>query len=153
MTRVNRPDDLYRALDDILARLHRLETGDRLHLAATNAGTTKWKDASGTDQIIIGQESDGTYAVWVGTSLKIQATGPSAGQILGLVISAISGALAVSGLLSANGGLAVTGALSTSDHNASSNVPTVSPDGVKIFVQTTDPGAAANNGDIWINTT
>jgi hypothetical protein len=37
---------------------------------------------------------------------------------------------------------------------AGGNVPTTpSANGVKIWIQTTDPGASAANGDIWINTT
>lgn len=133
-------DTLPKLFDLINRRLEVLENTSPLGAASATAGTSRWKDASAADQIVIGLESDGTYAVWVGAALKIQATGPNAGQILGLV------ALSLSGPLSANGGI------STPDHNGSQNVPTA-PVGTKIFVQNSDPGAAANNGDIWINTT
>lgn len=121
------PDSLAKLLGQITRRLADLENTSPLAAGSSTAGTTRWKDGSAVDQVVIGLESDGSYGVWVG----------SGGQIK----------------LAAAGNLTITGALSIPDHNAFANVPTTAQNGVKIFIQTSDPGAAANNGDIWINTT
>lgn len=168
MPRVPKPDTEATWRKEVDRRLRNLESLGTLGAAACRAGVTQWQDASGAVQIQVGLDpTDNVYEIKVGTGgtqLKLVATGANAGQILGLVISSIAGALSVGGLLSANGGLAVTGTESVSgllsanggisapDHNGSQNVPTA-PAGTKIFVQTSDPGGAANNGDVWINTT
>lgn len=121
------PDKVSKMLVNLARRVATLENTSPLGAGSATAGTTRWKDASAVDQVIVGLESDGSYGVWVG----------SGGQIK----------------LAATGNLTITGALSIPDHNAFANVPTTAQNGVKIFIQTSDPGAAANNGDIWINTT
>lgn len=168
MPRVPLSETLAALVDDLDARLRRLEGTSTIATASTSGGTTRWKDTASPalDQIVIGQQSDGTYAIWVGTGgnqLKIVATGPNAGQILGLVISSIAGnlsiggSLTVSGATNANGGLSVSGGvanasagLSAPDHNGSTNVPTVNVNGTKIFTGTGDPAGAASEGDVWL---
>jgi len=114
------PDTLPKLLNAISRRLDDLENTSPLGASSATAGTSKWKDGSEVDQVVVGLQSDGSYGVWLG-----------------------SGGTAK---------LAASGTLSLPDHSAS-NVPTCSPNGVKIWVQATDPGGAAANGDIWINTT
>jgi len=133
------PDTLLKMLRELHRRVDDLEDTSPLAAGSATAGTTRWKDGNATDQIIVGLESDGTYAVWIG-AVKIQATGPNANSILGLV------ALTLSGLLTANGGISVP------DHNLSTNVPTLGGGtGAKVWVQSTDPGGAASNGDVWFD--
>lgn len=47
-------------------------------------------------------------------------------------------------------GRVAAGGLSTADHNSATNVPTLGGgNGAKVWVQSSDPGGAAANGDLW----
>lgn len=72
MTKTLYPPDLGALYRDLERRLARLERGESLGRAATLAGTTRWKDAAGTDQVVVGLLDDLTYGVqtvkWVATT-------------------------------------------------------------------------------------
>lgn len=141
------PDELGRTITALDDRIKRLERSSNLGMGASTAGTTVWQDANGATQVSIGLEPDGTYAVWIGTGanqIKLQATGPNAGQILGLAILALSGALTVGGLLNANGGIQIP------LHQGQTNVAAAgSNNGMTIFTGVADPAASAGEGDLW----
>lgn len=72
MGKVLGPAELSEMFGEITRRLDRLERTDRLGNAATRGGTSRWQDASGVDQVVIGLLDDATSGIntvkWVATT-------------------------------------------------------------------------------------
>lgn len=66
-------------------------------------------------------------------------------------LAVLANANTFSALQTFNQGVAITGGV-TVTHNAADNVPTLpSANGARIWIQSTDPGVAANDGDLWVH--
>jgi hypothetical protein len=72
MTKTLSPADLDSMFGDLERRIKRLEHADGLGRSSTRAGTTRWQDAAGTDQVVVGLLDDASYGVntvkWVATT-------------------------------------------------------------------------------------
>lgn len=85
---------LERRIAELERKLAVLETTPGFINSRGKGGTTYWADINGTDQVRVGLLADGTYGIKIGSaSFFLQATGASAGQIIGLINLIISGAL------------------------------------------------------------
>lgn len=89
-----------------------METAASIGAARTKGGTTFWADVAGADQITVGQQADGSYAIKVG-AITITATGPNAGKLLGVVAATLAG-LQVNGNINATGTIGASGQINGS---------------------------------------
>lgn len=125
-SRVLTPGSLQDRITELERNVAALMTFPSFGAARTKGGTTYWADATGADQIVIGQQPDGSYAIQVGT-ITITATGPNAGKLLGVLALTIA-SLQVNGVINATGtitssadmvcsGRVVTAGVNTGDRN------------------------------------
>lgn len=101
LDRVLQPGGLEQRVKELERRLAVMETAASIGAARTKGGTTYWADTAGADQIVLGLQADGSYAIKVG-AITITATGPNAGKLLGVVAATMAG-LQVNGTINATG--------------------------------------------------
>lgn len=132
------PADAWQALQDLRTEFDRRLRASHLGHMTARGGTSRWATASsGSVHTSVGDLGDGTNGL--STTGRVTAAG------------AVSGAsVAASGGVSAGGAVSAGTSLTAADHNAGSNVPTLGGgNGAKIWIQASDPGASAANGDLW----
>src|SRR5262249_30300882 len=106
-----------------------------------------WAGTDGTLHTTVGDLGDGTNGL--STDGRVQAAGAVAAGTLGVTGAISAASLAATGAVS-GASVSSSGSLSAADHNASSNVPTLGGgNGAKLWIQSSDPGGSASNGDLW----
>ena len=120
-----------------------------------NSRALSWPSGAGANGQVLTTNGSGGLS-WTNVAGAVSSVSGTTGQV---TVSPTTGAAVVSlytngtlpGTWTANSLFTATGGLSVSD-NASNTVPTLpSSNGTQIWIQVSDPGASAGEGDFWMD--